>query len=528
MVRCLNSKAFGRCVLAFAAAAGLSLQFPVIAQSNEMAAGKQADTQAGIPSDSSAAPFDFWRLMPPAPPPAVLPGDPQPWNDACADSASVPRPLTLVQAVAIALCSNPQARQAWVGVIASTAQVGQAKAAFLPTVTGSVSRTLDSVSSSGAAGPNASRFFIDGRSVSASWLLFDFGGRAANVTQAERNVAAAMASRDALLQQLVAAIGQAYAEATAHAASVTAAMQAETSARESLAAARGRMGLGVATIVDALQAQTALSQATLLRVRAQGNARTALGTLAYTMGVDLRTRLELPVDPDLYTPSPDAPADNTAAPAEPPDAAIRQATDALRDIDSLIEQAITNHPSLSAARAQLAAAQARADGAAADGYPTVSLSGGQYRNGRPGTAFTSSQTTEKLLAITLNVPLFEGFARSYKVREQQALVEAKSLELAGAQLQVELDVWRNYHALQTEAAGVDTSRDLLASAAEALQAARVRYRIGTADILALLTAQKDDANARQERIQALASWRIARLKLVSSLGRTGFWALQTP
>ena len=498
-----------------------------------------------VPPASAAAP-DIWRVMPAAQPATALPGDVQPWSDACGVDAVVPAPLTLGQAVALALCGNPQARQAWFSVIAASAQIGQAKAAYLPTLSGNVSRSSDTVTTHTAAGTSSNHFAVNGRNLGASWLLFDFGARAANVSYAEQNVAAALASRDALLQQLIAAVGQAYIEAGANAASVRAATLAESAASDSLGAARGRMNLGVATIVDVLQAQTALSQATLLRVRAQGNARTAAGTLAYAMGRDPGSRIELAADPSMDaagaapedatndTPAGPMSAPNTGAHAVPtapiarPDADLRRATDAMRDIDALMAEAVATHPSLRAGRAQLAAAQARADAVAADGYPSVSITGGQYRNGRPGTAFTSSQTTERLVAITVSVPLFEGFSRGYKQREQQALVAAKSVDLDSARLQVELEVWRNYQALQSEAAGVDAARDLVASAAEALKATRLRYRVGTADIVSLLTAQKDDGNARQEGIQSLANWRIARLKLISSLGQSGYWALQMP
>jgi outer membrane protein len=468
---------------------------------------------------AGAQSFDVWGVLAPERPALRLPGDDaaaaQP---VCAEAdmleqpAAQPQaiePMTLHRAVAIALCNNPQARQAWWNVMAQAAQIGQVKAGWLPTVNVGLSKTRDVVESRNPATGEWARNQIDakGKNVTFNWLLFDFGTRRANVTQAEQNLAAAMASHDATLQTVFAGTVQSWYEATATAASVRAALQTETSAEETLKAADARQRVGAINPVDVLQARTALSQARLARVRAQGNERTAVGALARAMALDVRT--PLPLAPE--------------AEAEPADARALPALS--QELGALVGQALASHPSLRAARAQLSAAEARLMAIRTEGFPTLSVSYGNFLNGRPGTTLTSSSTHERLTAITVSIPLFEGLGRNYRQHEQQAVVKARQADVAAAQAQVGFDVWRGYQALEVETASLAATADLVRSARESFDAAKARYRAGAVDIVELLNAQRDDANAQQERIQALANWRVARLRLLGSLGELGFWAV---
>jgi outer membrane protein len=127
-----------------------------------------------------------------------------------------------------------------------------------------------------------------------SWLLFDFGARSANLEVARQLMSAAVSTLDATVQNVFLEALQAYYNAQAARAAVTAARESEKASRESLSAAEVRYRVGTGTPADRLQAQTAWSQATLTRIRAEGVQRNTLGRLANVMGLDanqpLRTR----------------------------------------------------------------------------------------------------------------------------------------------------------------------------------------------------------------------------------------------
>lgn len=448
---------------------------------------------------------DPWGVLLPPQPAWATPADAQETGACAAQTAPSAAPLTLQAAATAALCTHPQARLAWAQARAQAAQVGQRRAAYLPALNAAVSNTKDVVENRGPAGSSRSSFVAHGKNMTLSWLLWDFGGRAAGVREAEQGLLAALAGSDATVQAVLLGATQAWYEASAASASVRAARQAEDTARASLEAATTRRELGAATVVDELQARTALSQAVVARVRAQGNAATTRSALARAMGGDPRTLPLLADDPAFESPAADA--------------AEGDVSTLMRDIDALLEEALQAHPSLRAARAQMAAAQARVDMARSELYPTVSVNFGYYLNGRPGTAFSPQDTRERLGTLTLTMPLFEGFNRRYRVQEQLATLEARRQELAGTQAQVLFEAWRQYQALQVELAAAQAARELLGNAAAAREAVAARYRAGAADIVELVTAQRDEANALQERIQALSNWRVARLRLLAHLGR---------
>src|SRR5450759_1252892 len=71
----------------------------------------------------------------------ILPGDTTPIP--CSAKKDFSLPLALGEAVDLALCNNPQIRSAWAGIKFQAGAVGEARAAYLPTLTGTVSRTND-------------------------------------------------------------------------------------------------------------------------------------------------------------------------------------------------------------------------------------------------------------------------------------------------------------------------------------------------------------------------------------------------
>jgi outer membrane protein len=455
--------------------------------------------------------FDVWRVMPVKP--GHLPGDTVAVGD-CAGGEAITQAITLTQAVAQALCANPQTRQTWAAAQGQAAQVGQAYGSYLPNVNVSVNRSRDELvtRSGGSDSPHTeTKVTAYGRNATLNMLLLDAGGRSAQVEQARQGLNAALANFDASVQVVFLTAAQAYFEAIAAQAGLVAGKEAERAAQEALKAAKVREGSGAGLHAETLRAQTAYSQAVADRIKTDGGLRMALGALANAMGLDARTNISLDTDvaEKLMLSS-----------GQQPDPAVL-----LKDIDNLVEEALQQQPAVRNAQAQLAAAEARLSGVTAEGLPSLSASVGRYINGRPNTQLSSTHSFETLGALTLSVPLFEGLSRNYKIKEAMALVEARRADLATARAQASLDVWRNQQALQTETAGVAASGDLLNSGVEAYDAAQARYKAGAIHLLELLDAQKELAQARQERIRAISAWHLARLRLLASMGKAGFWSL---
>jgi len=399
-------------------------------------------------------------------------------------------PLSALEAVDLALCNHPQTREQWANARAQAAQLGVARAGWLPSVdaragvTRNFNETQDFTQRSAA--------------LNLSWLLLDGGQRAAGIDNATRLLDAALATRDATVQALFLAALQTYYNAQATRAAVQAAQEAERSAQESLAAAELRYRVGAGTPAERLQAQTAASQARLNRQRAEGEARTALGSLANALGLPAQTPLQL-----------------AEAPPVSGEAGFR------KDLEALIAAAIERRPDLKAAEAQVQAAAAAVTVARAQGLPTLSLAAGPSWQRVDGVNSHSGT-----LGLTLNVPLFTGFATTYRVRAAEAQQEARAAQRDRLRNQVSLDVWKAYQSLGTATEALQTTRDLVASAEQSERVALGRYKAGVGSVLDLLSAQTALAQARVQRIQAELDWKVYRAALAQSMGALDYTLLQ--
>ncbi|HEX5337465.1 MAG TPA: TolC family protein [Gallionella sp.] len=425
-------------------------------------------------------------------------------GDPCA-TAAPDHALNLLEVVNLALCNNPQTKEVWASARAQAAQIGVSDAGYLPSIT---------VSASGNRNVPGNNQRVIG--VNLSYLLFDFGARAANVESARQLLVAANATQDSTVQTVFLSAVQAYYQTQATRAALDASRESERATKESFAAAEARYLAGSATPADKLQAQTAYSQATLNRITAEGSMKNALGTLANILGLDANWSVALMVAGSIVS------ADNNALGAAPLAGAGKPAADTQeqerlkifeQDVAALIELARQRRPDLQAAAAQVKAAQAGVDAARAAGLPTVSLTASSSQNSIAGTTARGSS-----LGVSLSVPLFSGFAPTYRVRAAEAQVETKNAQLERLRLQVALDVWTAYQNLTTATQSLRSTADLLNSAEQSERVALGRYKAGVGSILDVLNAQSALASARQQRIQSTFNWNISRATLAQAMG----------
>ncbi|WP_347988507.1 TolC family protein [Methylomonas sp. AM2-LC] len=198
-----------------------------------------------------------------------------------------------------------------------------------------------------------------------------------------------------------------------------------------------------------------------------------------------------------------------------------QAAQDHQDLTTWLEDTKKNHPAIVAAMAQVEAARKKVDSARADGLPTVDLVVNAYQNGYPGQGVSQTQTRVETVGLTVTVPLFEGFATTYKIRSAQAQAEQSVAQLADTENQTLMEVVKAYADATSSLQNLSYSATLLNAAQEALATSQRRYDKGAADIMEMLTTQTAFADAAQERIRTLAEWRSARLRLLAGSGVLG-------
>lgn len=192
-----------------------------------------------------------------------------------------------------------------------------------------------------------------------------------------------------------------------------------------------------------------------------------------------------------------------------------------KDVDALIAEAAGRRPDLQAAEAQLKAAEASIELARAQGRPTLSLSAGPSWQSTAGTSSNGGT-----LGLTLNVPIFSGFDKTYRVRSAAAQAEVRAAQRDRLKNQIALDVWRAYQSLTTATQSLKMTNDLVVSAEQSARVALGRYKAGVGTVLDLLTAQSALASARLQRIQAQLDWNVYRATLAQSMGALDYTLLQ--
>ncbi len=414
-------------------------------------------------------------------------------------------PLTLPDLVDLALCANPATAVAFAASRAAAANVGIARASELPTLSATVGPTLtrtDTLSDQrfttlggqSFSATSNSTDFGSSASLALNYLLFDFGGRAARIDAARASQRAALAQIADTAQSVALTTVTAYNSLQGNLAAVTAARATVAFNRSSFDLADAKRRAGVSTPADALQARTALAQAELTLAQAQGNARTAAGQLAVAIGQPPTTTLTLAPAPTLG------------------------AADVLsRDVATLITDAERLRPDLATARANAQAAVAQVRAARSDTRPSVGVS----VQDSLGYANSSTDSNRASVGLTLSLPLFNGYDRTYRVASARAEADRQAALLEQSRQQAGLDVYTQATALRTAIAVLATARDLINSATASADIAQGRFRAGVGTFTDLLNAQSALASARQQLVSADFGVRDAQARLARAVGQIG-------
>lgn len=435
----------------------------------------------------------------------------QSWSDKIVECefGELENPLKLLDVIDRALCNSPQSRQAWATTKVQAAQLGLSRSAYLPTIKGTGIRASTNGESyiaglqAGVVRGSAETF---SRTYELNWLLFDFGRREANITQSRELLFAALAAQDTTLQAAMADAAQSYFEAFAARSAVISAQAAEKHARESLAATIARLGAGTGTRTDVAQAKANASQTILNRIKFEGELRNTVGVLAIRMGLNANTPLQLALE--------------VAQKVEPIKKTLALNEEFVRSVDEMIAQALLDHPSLIAAKAQLYAAEAKLSATIRQGLPSISLTANNKESSQ-SPIFTGQTIIPKTrsIGLVLEIPLFEGFGRLYQVKGAMSQVDIQEANLQSVEQQISLAIWQSYQNFKTQTEALNASFDFVLSAQDAFERSRERYAAGLGTVIELLNAQSALASAELQDVQNNTNWYIARIKLAQSLGK---------
>jgi outer membrane protein len=418
-------------------------------------------------------------------------------------------PLSLQDAVGIALAQNFQYRQAAIEVAIAQSQVQQALAQERVTVGGVASYTQSSAEPLPLEGtitiPGVgiiNRPFFGLNTIGATFTneyilglnlrypLYSGHALEDQVAVAKANLDSARAQLAATAEQTVLSVRQAYYGIQQALGLVVSAQRAVAASAENLRVARDKFRAGTAARFDVLQAEVQLAQAQQNLTQADTGVATAQQTLASVLALPLSTQSgTAPFSPHLPPPS--------------------------GNLDTLVQEALERRPELVAARAAIASAQASIDLAAAGLRPTITITGGpEVVTNDP----TSSDEVFWQGMIQLNQAILDGGLTKAKIAQaRQQLASARVSEQQELQA-VELDVRNAYLSLLNAAGVLRSAITGRASAEESLRVAQVRFRAGVGTQLDVVTAVQNLAAADNSVVQATYAYYLALAQLDRAVG----------
>lgn len=390
--------------------------------------------------------------------------------DDCMTRTTVPDGrLNLPQVIDLGLCRNPQTAASYMAYESSRLSKNANYANYLPSVNVSASASL----------PYRNEAWGDwsyGASLSASYLIFDFGKRLSDLNQAAASWRAAGFDYDETVQNYIyGVIGAYYALLNADA-DVVSAQSLLTVAQTARDTAQKKFKAGAVAKADVLKADTTLASRELDLERAKNNREIAKGALL--------NKLSFPANQDIQI------ADM------PSDFGTPQET---KSLDELFAQAQKTRPDLLRATANKDAAWHRRNSTFLSNLPSISASGSLQWSDTPSESFNAgTDNVSASIGIRASMPLFAGFANLYNARAAQVNYERALEQERAAADNASLDVFTAYQNYKTAQTVLKQTGALLASATESERVTAGMYKVGRATMLDWQTAQSELVAAQKQ------------------------------
>lgn len=411
--------------------------------------------------------------------------------DDCATIRTMPSgEQSLSDIINLGLCRNPQTAAAYASMRSSHFNKNAAYSNYLPSVNASIS-----------AGKNyKNRDWDDwnyGASISASYLIFDFGKRTADMNQTIATYRAVGFDYDETVQNYIYSLIGAYYELLNADADVKSAESALTVAQTAKDTADKKFRAGSVAKADVYKAETTLASSQLSLERAKNNREIARGTLL--------TKLSFPADQEIKI------ADMSSSFGSNAES---------ENIDELIKIAQKKRPDLLKASANKDAAWHKRNSAFLRNLPSISASGSVSWNEEklPGVFEPDSNKLNGSIGIRASMPLFAGFANMYGLRAAESDYERAKYNEQQITNNAMMDVFSAYQNYKTAQTVLQHTETLLKSATENERVTSGMYRVGRATMLDWQTAQSELINAQKQNNSAKYDLFIKRASVALAIG----------
>lgn len=408
----------------------------------------------------------------------------------------------LMEVYEAARASDPQLAIAEANSRASAAGVGIARAAVLPTLSATYSKSkrwdsgdivpLDpaepavpySVSSSGSGyGARLSQSIYD----HATYMRL----RAAKASRSKGEL-----DYDLANDQLIVRVAEAYFNVLTAQTNLASAEAQEKAVGRQLEQAEQRFEVGLSAITEVHEARAQFDSARAAVIQAQNGLDDSYEALTELTGTPVDTVKPLQDEIPLNKP-----------------------TDG--ELEDWVATALEMSPSVRAQQQQLESARYSAKAAWAGHLPTLDLSGGYDKSlTGDGERFPNDRLdpVSKSLGLTLSVPLYAGGATQAGYKQAVANRDAAEDGLEQTRRAVTRQTRSAYRSVIAGISSVEARKQALVSAKSALEATQAGFEVGTRTIVDVLLSQQQLFNQEREYASARHNFVLSQLRLKQSAG----------
>ncbi|MEY5028278.1 MAG: outer membrane protein TolC precursor [Pseudomonadota bacterium] len=376
---------------------------------------------------------------------------------------------------------------------ATQAKADQAKAALLPTVGASVSQTKTNIENP-STGAEVYDYKTKTNAISLSQPIFRMGN-IASFQQGQKSAVLATAQLTAAEQDLIVRTAQAYFDVLTSTQALASVRAQKAAVAEQLAAAKRNFEVGTKTIVDTRQAQAQFDLVVAQELSAENDLRNKKLALDQLVGAKEQQPLPLNATKVLQAPQP-------------------------ADAEQWVQRALQGNTNLQQLSVAYEIAKLETTKAQAGHMPTLDLTASIAQNRYSGAAKPSSSVDAdaKTIGLSLNIPLFAGFAVQNRVKETVALEEQARSNLEAGQRSVEQGTRTAYFGLLSGLSQVKALEAALASAQSVVDATKLGYQVGVNTNVDVLNSQSQLYQTQRDLAAARYNVLLGQLKLRQAAG----------
>lgn len=155
-------------------------------------------------------------------------------------------------------------------------------------------------------------------------------------------------------------------------------------------------------------------------------------------------------------------------------------------------------------------------------YPTIALSANYSANAMGKKFYTDPSTfwyRSSFIGLNMNVPIFQGFQRKYKVVQAQLALEKLNNNVENVKQAIDLEQVATRESLKNAILNLDMQDRNMALAERVYQSTKIKFEQGLGSSFEVLQADADFQMAQSSYFNALYNATVARVSYLYSLGK---------